>query len=174
MGFLKPSWLPASSGFSSMSFFYCQLGAFPRRSDAPLPSWILSTVRSVNAADHSMRRRGRSRTDERQARWKATVRESRRTVSTLEPLRRFPEGREEETVGRPPCLARCPGRRMEAGRRRLLRLVRTGVRVLAQDGRRAEGLTPRALALRCGLALDLPDQPCDELPIHLRAEVTPA
>ena len=48
------------------------------------------------------------------------------------------------------------------------------MRVLAQDGRRAERLTPCAPALRRGVGLDFLDQPRDQLPIHLGAEVTTA
>ena len=48
------------------------------------------------------------------------------------------------------------------------------MRVLAQDGRRAERLTPCAPALRRGVDFDFLDQPRDQLPIHLGAEVTPA
>jgi hypothetical protein len=46
--------------------------------------------------------------------------------------------------------------------------------MLAQDGRRSERLASCALALRRGVGLDLMDQPRDQLPIHLRAEMMSA
>ena len=46
--------------------------------------------------------------------------------------------------------------------------------MLAQDGRRTERRTPRTLALRRDFGIDLLDQPRDQGPIHLRAEVAPA
>ena len=146
--------------------------------DAPLPCWSRPALEPVDAfrssdADHRLRRR-RSRTDERQTRRKAAVGKPRRSVSGFEPLRRFPERGKEEAVCLPQRFAGCPGRRVEARRRRLLRPVRPGVRVLAQDGRRAEGLTPRTVPLRRGVGIDLVDQPRDQLAILLRAEVTPA
>ena len=48
------------------------------------------------------------------------------------------------------------------------------MRVLAQNGRRSEGLTPRTLPLCRGVGIDLLDQPRDQPAIRLRAEMTPA
>ena len=46
--------------------------------------------------------------------------------------------------------------------------------MLAQNRRDAERLTSRTFALRRGVGIDLPDQPRDQIAIHLRAEMTPA
>jgi hypothetical protein len=68
----------------------------------------------------------------------------------LKPFRRFPERSEEEAVCFPQGLAGGLARRVKTRRRRFLCFVRIGVRMLVQDGRRAEGLTTRTLALRRG------------------------
>ena len=153
-------------------------GALSRYLDTPLPSWSrpalkIDECRLVNA-DHRLRRCGRSRRDKGQTRRKAAVWEFRRAVSSLEPLRRFPEGREKDAVRLAEGLASLLGRRVETRGWRLLRLVRPGVRMLAQDGRRAEGLTPRTLALCRRVGIDLLDQPRDQLAVLLRAEVSPS
>lgn len=58
--------------------------------------------------------------------------------------------------------------------RRFLELFRTRLRMLAQDGFRAERLAAREPPFCRGVGLDLAHQPRHQIPIYLQAEVTPA
>jgi hypothetical protein len=64
-------------------------------------------------SNHQLRRCGRSHTDKGKAWRKATIRESRQAVASLEPLRRLPKGGKEVTISLPQFLARGLGSRVE-------------------------------------------------------------